>query len=654
MTIAGETFTITQDPCTYSIQPETKSFTYTGGVGFVTINTSEGCTWEAVSNDLWLSLMSGTSGAGSGQAIFAVETNDASASRTGTLTIAGETFTVTQSATDCEYSISPSKASYSTDGGAGTIEVSSSTGCEWTPEASDDWISITSGSSGNGIGTITYTVNSNSGFQRGGKIEIMGEEVDIVQAGDPCVYDLMPKVGVYTSQSGSGSVDVITSLDTCAWTAVSDNSWITIDAGSNGTGNAAVSYSVSENPNTSPRIGILEIAGRKFTVTQTGADATCSVSILPQQTTISSESTEGNIIVLTSPADCAWSTTTVASSWIAISDPESGSGTGDSVITYKAEANADTSDRFGVVMVNDQPFMLTQKGVCTYDLSPVVIDIDAAGSASETVAVTPSDSICTWNAISDEDWITVVSSSSSGTGTGTVEFAVAANSTGAMRTGKVVIGGQNLLIVQLSEAGKPFDDIDSEDDTFQNAINAMKAYSITEGCDAQGNYCPEGYVNRAQMAVFVLKAAGQAPSDSDTCTGAMFNDVTTETLGDYFCKAIEKFASLNITAGCGDGNFCPDGYVTRAQMAVFMLKGLGQGPNSSDKCKGTELNDITTDKVGEYFCKAIEKFRDKNITTGCSVDDPLTTENEAAYCPDDNVKRSQMALFLTKGFLSDK
>ncbi|KJR43506.1 S-layer protein [Candidatus Magnetoovum chiemensis] len=172
----------------------------------------------------------------------------------------------------------------------------------------------------------------------------------------------------------------------------------------------------------------------------------------------------------------------------------------------------------------------------------------------------------------------------------------------------------------------------------------MIAFNITSGCDTSGNYCPNDYVTRAQMAVFVLKALGQTPTDSDVCTGTMFDDVTEKMLGNYFCKAIEKFARLNITSGCDDGsNFCPDGNVTRAQMAVFMLKGLGQAPTSSDTCNGAIFNDVNATTTGDYFCKAIEKFRNKNVTSGC--------DDGSTFCPNDNVMRSQMALFLTKGFL---
>jgi len=38
---------------------------------------------------------------------------------------------------------------------------------------------------------------------------------------------------------------------------------------------------------------------------------------------------------------------------------------------------------------------------------------------------------------------------------------------------------------------------------------------------------------------------------------------------------IEQLAAENITAGCGNGNYCPDATVTRDQMAVFLVRTFG-------------------------------------------------------------------------------
>ena len=99
-------------------------------------------------------------------------------------------------------------------------------------------------------------------------------------------------------------------------------------------------------------------------------------------------------------------------------------------------------------------------------------------------------------------------------------------------------------------------------------IEALAADGITGGC-GDGNYCPNVYVTRAQMAVFLLRAMHGADYTPAPATGAVFADVS----ADYWSAAwIEQLAAEGITGGCGNGNFCPNAPVTRAQMAVFLVK----------------------------------------------------------------------------------
>ncbi len=60
------------------------------------------------------------------------------------------------------------------------------------------------------------------------------------------------------------------------------------------------------------------------------------------------------------------------------------------------------------------------------------------------------------------------------------------------------------------------------------------------------------------------------------CTGSVFDDVNSTAVGDAFCGYIEHFAALGITGGCNvtPPLYCPDNYVTRAQMAVFLTSAL--------------------------------------------------------------------------------
>ena len=85
-----------------------------------------------------------------------------------------------------------------------------------------------------------------------------------------CAYTISPTSSLFSSSGNTGMVTVTTSSSSCSWTAVSNAPWITITAGSTGTGNGTVSYSVSDNTAGRTRRGTMTIGGKTFTVTQKG------------------------------------------------------------------------------------------------------------------------------------------------------------------------------------------------------------------------------------------------------------------------------------------------------------------------------------------------------------------------------------------------
>ncbi len=113
-----------------------------------------------------------------------------------------------------------------------------------------------------------------------------------------------------------------------------------------------------------------------------------------------------------------------------------------------------------------------------------------------------------------------------------------------------------------------------------------------------------------------------------------FSDVGTQHWARNFIRIL---ACHGITVGCGNGSFCAGEPVTRAQMAVFLAKSLGiQAP---DICSGTVFGDVNAETVGGDFCRYIEKLAALGITAGCGNNN---------YCPDAEVSRAQMAVFITR------
>jgi hypothetical protein len=98
VTIAGRTVTVNQDGgCAFTIAPSSQQVPVGGGTGSVSVTTAEGCAWTAVSNAPWITITAGANGAGPGTVQFTVDANATGAPRTGTMTVANQPFTVTQS-----------------------------------------------------------------------------------------------------------------------------------------------------------------------------------------------------------------------------------------------------------------------------------------------------------------------------------------------------------------------------------------------------------------------------------------------------------------------------------------------------------------------------------------------------------------------------
>lgn len=101
-------------------------------------------------------------------------------------------------------------------------------------------------------------------------------------------------------------------------------------------------------------------------------------------------------------------------------------------------------------------------------------------------------------------------------------------------------------------------------------IEQFAADGITTGCATNPlRFCPANPVLRSQMAIFLLRAKYGANYTPPPATGTVFADVPANAFGAAW---IEKLAADGISSGCGNGNYCPDAAVTRAQMAIFITR----------------------------------------------------------------------------------
>ncbi len=169
---------------------------------------------------------------------------------------------------------------------------------------------------------------------------------------------------------------------------------------------------------------------------------------------------------------------------------------------------------------------------------------------------------------------------------------------------------------------------------FHADILSIARAGITSGCGGS-NYCPTSPVRRDQMAAFLLKSEHGAAYLPPPCSG-VFADVPCPST---FANWIEQLAAESVTSGCGGSNYCPDSSVTRAQMAVFLLK-TKNGPSYVPPPAAGIFGDVP---VGSFAADFIEALYNQGISGGCQTS-PLL------YCPDNPVLRQQMATLLVRTF----
>ena len=194
----------------------------------------------------------------------------------------------------------------------------------------------------------------------------------------------------------------------------------------------------------------------------------------------------------------------------------------------------------------------------------------------------------------------------------------------------------------------------SQGHVFRDAINCVAYYGITQGTGDGSTYSPSQDVTRAQMAVFIARAAMAAGVDLGGTGSARFNDI--DGTWQEAQNAINRLASKGMIPS--GGAFRPDDAVTRAEMATFLVGLLVEAaPDVTRDSSGAILlgvagsRSVADDRFPDTDDPEIAAIYELGVTRGASaadVQDASEPPLDFNYEPDGTVDRGQMAAFITR------
>jgi len=362
----------------------------------------------------------------------------------------------------CSYSVSQPTTTFGPEGGTGSATVTAGSTCTWTATSSGSFVTVSSGASGTGNGTVGFTVAVNTGSDRVATLTIAGTAITITQRA--ASSGPAPTLTAPTANSPIGGQHVTPGRPTL----------IVNNATSTGNiGTVTYRFEVSDQPTFPPdpvrtftADGVAQGAGttswvvnrdlgadvlwywhaRATNGTVTGAYSStetfstapsCAFTLTPASAAINGTGGTTTIAVTTG-STCTWAAST-SDSFLSVS----GGGTGNGTITVTVAPNAG-GPRTGTVTVTGggatTTFSITQDVNCVYNPTPNGATLSNAAFAGQSFVVTTSSPSCGWRAVSDSPWLTVTAGDTN-TGQGTVTFAVQANTTGLQRIGMINING---------------------------------------------------------------------------------------------------------------------------------------------------------------------------------------------------------------------
>jgi hypothetical protein len=331
------------------------------------------------------------------------------------------------------------------------VDVFANSGCAWaaTVTSPTNWLSTTS--SGNGNGSVSFNVSANTSSgdtSRTATINIDGQNLTVTQPGAQCPYSLSQSSYTCPNNLANnyGNIVGVSAANNCYWGAkvFLPNSWLSTSSA--GTGNGNISISVQANNTTSNRTGTIIVNGKTFTVTQPGIPCNLSLSQTSYVCPDNTANTYTNIADVTVPNGCSWSAIVASGTYFWLSTNSSGNGNGSISITV--QSNTSNQPRTGYILLQDSFLLAVTQPGCEFQLSQNSYTCpNGASNTYSSIVVVSTPSNCPWSAVvsSGSSWL---STTSSDVGVGTISISVLGNNSPITLTGTIDVAGKTLTVIQ--------------------------------------------------------------------------------------------------------------------------------------------------------------------------------------------------------------
>ena len=467
--MAGQVF----GRCFYSVSPTTVSdVSAAGASGSITVSwhyepssefpneeDASVCedNWSASSGVTWISVRE--SETDNDVANYTVSANSSTATRSGTITVAGESITVSQLAG------TPPSCSVSATGGGQVGQAISLRGTLTPSDASAvfRW-KATRMSGGQPVETHTPSEGTSSSFTpgnagrwvfgltvqkpRGTNVATCSSE-RTVSASCPSSPSVSSSSLSFTHDSGSTTVRV-QEAGTCSYSVNDNRNWISVRPATV-SGNGTVTVTVQSNSGSSSRSGVVTIGNRSLRITQEPDTVDCPVSPRVSSSSLSFGHGSGSTTVrVQEAATCSYSVNDNRN-WINVR-PATVSGNG--TVTVIVQAHSGSSSRSGTVTIGNRNLdVLQEPRTVACPPSPSVSSSSLSfghGSSSTTVTVQET-ATCSYSVSDSRSWISVRPSTVAGNGTVNIE--VDRNPATNSRSGHVTIGSRSVSVRQAASTG---------------------------------------------------------------------------------------------------------------------------------------------------------------------------------------------------------